>query len=47
MLFAGDHGFLGALAALFVARIVLKDFRDRRGDAMHGGRRCCWPTARM
>jgi 4-hydroxybenzoate polyprenyltransferase len=41
----------GGLAALFLARIVLKDFRDREGDAifgrrslllLHGKRITCW-----
>lgn len=32
----GDASFLGALVALFLARIALKDFRDRRGDALYG-----------
>lgn len=31
-----DAGFAAALVALFVARIVLKDFRDRRGDEYWG-----------
>lgn len=31
-----DATFCGALLALFVARINLKDFRDRRGDALYG-----------
>jgi len=31
-----DAFFGGALVALFVSRIVLKDFRDRRGDAAFG-----------
>jgi len=31
-----DAVFGGALFALFVARISLKDFRDREGDARHG-----------
>ena len=32
----GDAPFAAALVALFVARIVLKDFRDRAGDARYG-----------
>ena len=31
-----DAVFCAALMALFLARINLKDFRDRRGDAMYG-----------
>ena len=31
-----DALLLAALYVLFVARIVLKDFRDRRGDALYG-----------
>src|SRR5439155_15971075 len=31
-----DFTFAAALFALFVARINLKDFRDRRGDALYG-----------
>jgi 4-hydroxybenzoate polyprenyltransferase len=31
----GDASLAVALLALFVARIVLKDFRDRRGDALY------------
>jgi len=31
-----DAGFAAALFALFVARIVLKDFRDRAGDSRYG-----------
>jgi len=31
-----DLVFAGSLYALFIARIVLKDFRDRDGDAMYG-----------
>lgn len=31
-----DVPFVGGLYALFVARIVLKDFRDRPGDRMYG-----------
>lgn len=31
-----DAPFAAALVALFVARIVLKDFRDRAGDARYG-----------
>jgi chlorophyll synthase len=33
---AADARFAAALFALFVARIVLKDFRDRDGDARYG-----------
>jgi 4-hydroxybenzoate polyprenyltransferase len=33
---AKDIPFAGALFALFVARILLKDFRDRDGDARYG-----------
>ena len=33
---AADLAFAGGLFALFVARIVLKDFRDRDGDARFG-----------
>lgn len=33
---SGDALFCAGLFALFVSRIVLKDFRDRRGDAAHG-----------
>ena len=33
-----DFTFAAALFALFVARINLKDFRDRRGDALYGRR---------
>jgi 4-hydroxybenzoate polyprenyltransferase len=33
---AGDALFAAALVSLFVSRIVLKDFRDRRGDAAYG-----------
>jgi 4-hydroxybenzoate polyprenyltransferase len=32
----GDLAFAGSLYLLFVARIVLKDFRDRAGDAAYG-----------
>jgi 4-hydroxybenzoate polyprenyltransferase len=32
----GDVVFCAALSSLFVSRIVLKDFRDRRGDAACG-----------
>jgi 4-hydroxybenzoate polyprenyltransferase len=32
----GDAVFCAGLFALFVARINLKDFRDRRGDALYG-----------
>lgn len=32
----GDAMVLGALALLFIARIILKDFRDRVGDARYG-----------
>lgn len=32
----GDAVFAGSLYALFLARINLKDFRDREGDARHG-----------
>jgi 4-hydroxybenzoate polyprenyltransferase len=32
----GDFPFAAALFGLFVARIVLKDFRDRDGDALFG-----------
>jgi 4-hydroxybenzoate polyprenyltransferase len=32
----GDAIFATALFALFVARITLKDFRDREGDALYG-----------
>ncbi|MQA85242.1 MAG: hypothetical protein GEV03_11610 [Streptosporangiales bacterium] len=32
----GDRLFVAALLLLFVGRIVVKDFRDRRGDAAHG-----------
>jgi 4-hydroxybenzoate polyprenyltransferase len=31
-----DHLFAGALLSLFLARITLKDFRDREGDAAYG-----------
>jgi 4-hydroxybenzoate polyprenyltransferase len=31
-----DLVFAGSLYALFIARIVLKDFRDRDGDSMYG-----------
>jgi len=31
-----DVPFAGALLALFLSRIVLKDFRDRDGDALYG-----------
>jgi 4-hydroxybenzoate polyprenyltransferase len=33
---ARDVSFAAGLYALFVARIVLKDFRDREGDALYG-----------
>jgi 4-hydroxybenzoate polyprenyltransferase len=33
---SGDAVFAAALFALFVARITLKDFRDRAGDALFG-----------
>jgi len=33
---ASDLPFVVGLYALFVARIVLKDFRDREGDALYG-----------
>jgi 4-hydroxybenzoate polyprenyltransferase len=33
---ARDVPFAAGLYALFVARIVLKDFRDRQGDALYG-----------
>jgi 1,4-dihydroxy-2-naphthoate polyprenyltransferase len=33
---AKDITFMAALFALFIARIVLKDFRDRDGDARYG-----------
>jgi 4-hydroxybenzoate polyprenyltransferase len=33
---ARDLPFAAGLCALFVARIVLKDFRDREGDALYG-----------
>lgn len=33
---SGDAVLLAALYVLFVARIVLKDFRDREGDALYG-----------
>lgn len=33
---ARDIPFAAALYALFLARIVLKDFRDREGDALYG-----------
>jgi 4-hydroxybenzoate polyprenyltransferase len=33
---AGDAFLLPALVCLFLARIVLKDFRDRKGDALAG-----------
>jgi 4-hydroxybenzoate polyprenyltransferase len=33
---ARDLPFAAGLYALFVARIVLKDFRDREGDALYG-----------
>jgi 4-hydroxybenzoate polyprenyltransferase len=33
---AGDVIFCAGLVSLFVSRIVLKDFRDRRGDAAYG-----------
>ena len=33
---AADALLLAALHLLFLARIVLKDFRDRAGDALHG-----------
>jgi 4-hydroxybenzoate polyprenyltransferase len=32
----GDTIVIGALYCLFIARINLKDFRDRPGDALHG-----------
>lgn len=35
---SADAWLLGALSALFLARIALKDFRDRPGDAMYGKR---------
>jgi 4-hydroxybenzoate polyprenyltransferase len=33
---SGDALFCAGLSSLFVSRIVLKDFRDRRGDAAYG-----------
>jgi 4-hydroxybenzoate polyprenyltransferase len=33
---SGDLAFAAGLYALFLARIVLKDFRDREGDALYG-----------
>ena len=31
-----DYFFLGALMTMFLGRIILKDFRDRKGDALYG-----------
>jgi 4-hydroxybenzoate polyprenyltransferase len=35
-LIRGDAWLVAALASLFLARIVLKDYRDRAGDAVYG-----------